>query len=256
MTKPRRRGATPLKDKPHPKAQPPDPVAPDTGPPPPDHAGGTTAPPAGGTTSGTTSTPSTGGTTSLPPTGGKAKPQAAIDTPGPGTPTPESAATLTTRAGAPSVSLTNLESTLLLGGRRKTGLNLSLHFGGNDIDATVSNGPSGTALVVLDEEVKAGDVEVCGNTLRNRFGFPTVLVSMATGTCVIAGNTIINELSSTIEGSRLALSLLVNMNPAAGSDPAAISGNCLRGRFLVNPQSRPQNVPQPMNDWTWFNAQF
>ena len=195
-----------------------------------------------------------------PPPTTSAAPTPEAPTSGTATTTPsiESVLKLVTKAGAPLVPLTIFEQVLMLAPEIKRGLNLCLHFNGNDITAEVSNGPSGSAVFVFDDEFKPGRAEACGNILRNRSGSPTATFFMGTGSCVVSGNTIVNTnpgVTDPAEISGGAASLHVDVSGTTGSDTTAIAGNCLGGRLVINPATRP-TVPSPMNDWTNFNGLF
>jgi len=175
-------------------------------------------------------------------------------------PTVESALKLVTKAGAPLVPLTVLEQALMLGPQVKHGLSLYLHFNGNDIAAEVSRGPSGVAVVVFDEEFNPGRAEACANILRNRSGSATATFFMGSGTCVVGGNTIVNEsaiASGNVQTSEGPPSLFVDVFASKSLDMMAVAGNCLGGRVVVIPANRPEvSPPRTINAWPGFNGIF
>ena len=87
-------------------------------------------------------------------------------------------------------------------------LQLSLDFSRNTVDALVTKGPSGVALVVWDTDQETGSVVmVSNNRLHNlNSSLPTAAILMA-DSCIVTGNQIWNSVAS---DSCLSLVLLLN----------------------------------------------
>jgi hypothetical protein len=116
------------------------------------------------------------------------------------------------------------------------------------------------AVFVFDQEINPGRAEACANILRNRSGSPTATFFMGGGTCVVGGNTIVNESATAtgqVQTSEGPPSLFVDTIASGSLDMMAVSGNCLGGRVIVIPTSRPKVEPaRSINTWPSFNGIF
>jgi hypothetical protein len=129
-----------------------------------------------------------------------------------------------------------------------TGVSLSLHAAGNEIDVRIDPAlVSGPCLLVADTVNETdSSLTLTGNRMAAEQTPLGVALVLFVARCAITGNVIENA-----NGKNPSLVVVPGATPEnPGPDVVAVTGNVLYGQMVLPPRQ----YPPPFNDWTLFNA--